>query len=226
MAEFNGNFYIGMRNIIDGGEVWRTSNGVNFSPVFTGGYGNVDNQRPYGLITFNNYLYLVFCNLSTGAEVWRTSNGISWEQVGFNGWGEASNTFADYLDKGATIFNNSLFIGTFNDVTGGQIWQMLFSPDAVSISGPTLGMPGQAYTFTASILPITTTLPITYSWQATDMVPQIFVGGITSTVTYNWGTNGIKEIALSASNGAATVSDTHIIHISILKNVYLPISVR
>jgi hypothetical protein len=125
MAEFDGNFYIGMRNLTDGSEVWSTSNGVDFSPVVTGGLGNVDNQRPYGLIVYEDRLYLIFSNFSTGAEVWRTGDGESWEQVGFGGWGDALNTFADYLDKGATIFNNSLFIGTFNDETGGQIWQML-----------------------------------------------------------------------------------------------------
>jgi hypothetical protein len=132
MAEFNGYFYIGMRNIVDGGEVWRTSNGVDFSRVVAFGLGNVKNQRPYGLINYGNHLYLVFSNVD-GAEVWRTGDGETWEQVGFKGWGDGNNMFADYLDKGATIFNNYLYIGTLNDVTGGQIWQMI--PNMVFLPG-------------------------------------------------------------------------------------------
>jgi hypothetical protein len=124
MAEFHDDFYIGLRNIVDGGEVWATSNGVDYSPVITGGLGDVNNMRPYGLIVYNDQLFLVFSNPS-GAEVWRSRDGDNWEQVGFGGWGDSNNMFADYFDKGATIFNDSLFIGTLNGVTGGQIWKMI-----------------------------------------------------------------------------------------------------
>ena len=41
------------------------------------------------------------------------------------GWGDANNKNADYFDKAAASFNNSLYIGTGNDVVGGQIWQVL-----------------------------------------------------------------------------------------------------
>ena len=113
MAEFNGDFYIGLRNITDGGEVWRTSNGEDYLPVFTGGLGDVNNMRPYGLIVYDDYLYLVLNNPVAGAGIWRTSDGDLWEQVGFDGWGDSSNYFGDYIDKGATIFNDSLFFGYF-----------------------------------------------------------------------------------------------------------------
>ena len=83
MAEFNGAFYIGLRNLVEGAEIWRTTNGVDFLPVITSGKGNLDNKRPYGLIEYNDKLYLVLSNYSTGAEVWRTSDGETWEQVSF-----------------------------------------------------------------------------------------------------------------------------------------------
>ena len=42
---------------------------------------------------------------------------------------------------------------------------------AVAISGPVEGTPGEVYTFTADILPITASEPITYVWEATDQLP-------------------------------------------------------
>jgi len=125
MAEFGGAFYIGLRNVATGGEVWQTTDGTTFTRVFDGGLGNSDNGRPYGLEVFNGNLYLTFSNMATGAEVWRTSNGTNWEKIGNAGWGDGNNGYADYFDKGATVFNNSLFIGTTNWANGGEVWQML-----------------------------------------------------------------------------------------------------
>jgi hypothetical protein len=226
MAEFHGDFYIGLRNVTDGGEVWRTSNGVDFLPVFTGGYGNVDNQRPYGLIVYQNYLYLVFSNIPTGAEVWRTSNGSSWQQVNNDGWGDASNGYADYYDRAATIFNYSLYIGTMNNDTGGQIWQMLFSPDSVTISGLTSGELETSYVYTGTVFPITTTVPITYVWETTDYAPNTITSGITSTIIYNWAIPGPKVITLTTSNAAGSVSNTYNIMVWAQNKIFLPSILR
>lgn len=125
MAEFNGGFYIGLRNVTTGGEVWRSADGINWTPVITGGLGSPNNGRPYGLIVFDGRLYLVFSNLVTGAEVWRSADGTTWEKVADAGWGDSNNYFADYFDKGATIFTNRLYIGTSNWANGGEVWLFL-----------------------------------------------------------------------------------------------------
>ena len=130
MTNFAGTLYIGLRNPTTGGEVWSSTNGLNFSPVFTGGLGNSNNTRPYGLIVFNGRLYLVFTNWVTGAEVWRTNNDNTWEQVSSSGLGDSLNLTADYFNKGATVFNNSLFIGTLKPTDGGsgaEVWRNTFT---------------------------------------------------------------------------------------------------
>jgi hypothetical protein len=91
--------------------------------VFTGGLGNLDNARPYGLIAYSSHLYVVFSNTATGAEVWRSADGDSWDAISTGGWGDPMNTFSDYFDKGAGVFRTGLYIGTVND-TGGQIWRI------------------------------------------------------------------------------------------------------
>jgi hypothetical protein len=228
MAEFQGDLYIGLRNLTNGGEVWRTSNGVDFSPVITGGLGDAGNLRPYGLTVYQNYLYLVFNNFTTGAEVWRTSDGNSWQQVNNDGWGDKYNIYADYYNKGATIFNDSLFFGTMNTNTGGEIWQLLFSPVALSISGPTSGTPGQNYFFTGITFPTTATLPLTYTWQATNFPPVTFTVGLTSTMYYVWVIPGTKIITATVENKAGAVTTTHVIDITLVaeKKIFLPTIIR
>jgi hypothetical protein len=125
MAEFKGHFYIGLRNGATAGQVWRSDNGLNWTPVFTNGLGDTANARPYGLIVFDDQLYLVFSNFVTGAETWRSSDGVTWHQISEDGWGDSNNVFADYFDKAAVVFKGALFVGTYNEVDGGEIWQLL-----------------------------------------------------------------------------------------------------
>lgn len=126
MAEFKGKFYISLRNPA-GGQVWRSDNGLVWTPVFTDGLGNPKNTRPYGLIVHEDRLVLIFSITSTGSEVWQTADGVSWQQISFEGWGNLNNGMADYFDKAAVVFQNSLYIGTVNLVDGGEIWQRLKS---------------------------------------------------------------------------------------------------
>ena len=123
MADFGGTLFIGLRNLVAGGQVWKSTDGTNFNNVFTNGLGNSNDGRPYGMYAFNGNLYLIITNTATGDEVWRTSDGSNWAQVGFGGWGDANTTYSDYYDKGAAVFNNSLFIGTGNWENGGKIWK-------------------------------------------------------------------------------------------------------
>ncbi len=128
LAEFGGQLYIGLRNTA-GGQVWRspTGNAGSWTQVVTGGLGDPQNQRPYGLIVYGGQLYLVFSNLATGAEVWRSPTGDAghWTQVADGGWGDSDNGFADYYDKAAAVFGNRLYIGTLNWINGGEVWMTL-----------------------------------------------------------------------------------------------------
>ncbi len=125
MAEYHGDLYVGLRNVTTGGQIWSSTNGTTFTSITTDGFGNSKNARPYGLYGFENALYIVFSNYITGAEVWRIDGTGSRAPVIQGGWGDSNSINADYLDKAAVGFNGSLYIGNGNDITGGQIWQML-----------------------------------------------------------------------------------------------------
>ena len=60
-------------------------------------------------------------------------------------------------------------------------------PAAVSIAGPFVGVIDTAYTFTATVSPLTATVPITYFWQATGQSPIMHTGSeLSDTVVFTW----------------------------------------
>jgi hypothetical protein len=90
--------------------------------------------------------------------------------------------------------------------------------DDVTISGPTSGLIQSPQTFTASVSPITSTAPVTYVWQASNLAPIMHTGGVTDTADFTWLSSGVKAITVTASNMVNTVTDTHTITIEAWAN--------
>jgi len=80
-----------------------------------------------------------------------------------------------------------------------------------------MGFVQTGYAFTATVSPITTTLPITYVWQAAGLPVVEHSGCLTDTVTYTWNTSGGQDISVTAANAGGTVTGTHLI------TVYTPV---
>jgi hypothetical protein len=98
-------------------------------------------------------------------------------------------------------------------------------PVSVSIAGPGVGGYASPYLFTATVSPITTTVPITYVWDATDQ------SSITHTSTYlsdtialswTWGVLDTQWITVTAINAGGTTVGTHFITIKPFR-LYLPL---
>jgi parallel beta-helix repeat protein len=83
----------------------------------------------------------------------------------------------------------------------------------VSISGPTTGITNSAYTFTATVSPLTAAQPITYAWQATRQSSVTYTNGLSNTVTFTWTTPGAQVITVTATNVEGTATDAHAITI-------------
>ncbi len=100
------------------------------------------------------------------------------------------------------------------------------SPDAilagpiasVTIDGPVSGVVNAGYTFTATVTPVTATLPVTYTWQATDQVTQV---SQVNMVKYSWLMAGTKTITVTAVNSdtVAPVIDVHTIFVAPVKPI-------
>jgi len=99
----------------------------------------------------------------------------------------------------------------------------VWSPASVAIAGPITGVVRFEYTFTATVSPMTATLPITYVWQATEQMPTTHAGNVTDTISFTWSTTGTHAITVTATNAGGRVADTHIVTINSTPRVYLPV---
>ncbi len=84
----------------------------------------------------------------------------------------------------------------------------------MELTGPVVGLVNETYVFTATILPLSTIQPITYTWSATDH-PAIIQpnGGIQDTQILSWTMNGTKNITVTADNGNFTLTRNYQIDI-------------
>lgn len=100
---------------------------------------------------------------------------------------------------------------TFTEPTSEQV-----APEEVSLDGPTVGVVATPYTFTAAVEPISTTLPLTYVWQATSQTPVTHtdVTSITDVFSFTWDVTGTQRITVTATNLLASRSGTYTIAIS------------
>ncbi|NIO70804.1 MAG: hypothetical protein GTN71_17665, partial [Anaerolineae bacterium] len=85
-----------------------------------------------------------------------------------------------------------------------------YAPTGVSITGPTTAITGIAYTFTATVSPPMTTLPINYTWQATEQTPVTHtVHSLSDTVAFTWTVAGSQIVTVTAVNcGGSDVATT------------------
>lgn len=148
-------------------------------------------------------------------------------------WDESSVISGTYRTAKLGVFR---IIGYDIEPTAGQSWLAVeFSHwnsscgqigpilENVSLVGPTTGLVNSPYTFLANVQPVTTTLPVTYTWQATDQGPVIKTNTFRDEVSFTWSQSGTKTITVTANNKEGIlVQDTHAIFID-LRHVYLPV---
>lgn len=140
LQPFKGQLYAGTTSDEqNGGEVWRSANGKSWRQVVADGFGDPTNAEVTGFIEFRNAIYAGTSSLSDqhGAEVWRSATGDAgdWERVVTNGFGDEQNQAITAL----VVFDKTLFAGTFNPVSGWQVWRSSNGQDwsSIALSGST-----------------------------------------------------------------------------------------
>lgn len=103
--------------------------------------------------------------------------------------------------------------------------QLPAPPQSVTINGPATGTIGESYPFTATVGPVDTALPVTYTWQATGQLPLTQSGGLTDTAGFTWPLTGTKTITVTADNGLGVVSDTHTITLAASPNLLTGVTI-
>jgi len=88
-------------------------------------------------------------------------------------------------------------------------------PNSVDITGRTTGYNDVSYEFIATVRPKSTTRPVTFTWQVSDLgsFTRIVADSLYDTRTFTWATPGNKIITVVADNGEKTVDDVQVITI-------------
>ena len=118
MHVYNNAFYLGMGGG-DGAELWRTGDGLTWTPVFTDGLGQ---ENPYvaSIAEFAGDLYIGMANGSTGGQLWRSADGQHWTPVFTNGLGNPDNIRL----YGLIASGEHLYAVFSNLTTGAEVWRM------------------------------------------------------------------------------------------------------
>lgn len=80
-------------------------------------------------------------------------------------------------------------------------------PESVSITGAETGLVDTPYRFVASILPITTTQSITYTWQVSGRDPVTQLNGAKDALEITWDEGGTYDVMVAATNAFGTVTN-------------------
>jgi hypothetical protein len=97
-------------------------------------------------------------------------------------------------------------------------------PTNLEVTGPEMGSMGSSSIFTATVDPITTTVPITYIWSVDGQERIIHTNGTMDTATFTWDYPGIHKIDVSAANQAGIAVDNWSIMVYV--KIFLPIGLR
>ena len=128
LEAFNGHLYAGTYNVVDpqvlfdGGRIFRSPDGVTWTPVTQPGFQNPHDTAPPAIqdfVVFGNRLYASTGRGGNPAQVWRTSNGTNWAPMVSAGFGDP-----DLHDIAAlAVYNNVIYAGASSQVSGARIYR-------------------------------------------------------------------------------------------------------
>jgi hypothetical protein len=120
LTTFKGQLYAGVEATAGtGAQVWRSSNGTNWTLVSANGFGDPDNFQTGSSVVYRGQLYVTTRNDVTGTQLWRSSNGTTWVQMVGDGFGDVNNIKIESL----TTYAGALYAAANNPVTGVELWR-------------------------------------------------------------------------------------------------------
>lgn len=159
-------------------------------------------------------------------------NGIHESQLvlmyrGGDNWLDVATTCAPPSTYSRYPISNTLSVAICH-LTEYALFGLPVAPAALSVGGPITASVNVPYTLTASTIPVTAALPITYVWEATDHASRVQSGGITDAAVYSWAITGTKRITVTAENLAGMIAGSRVLTVVMPPEykVYLPVVLR
>jgi hypothetical protein len=119
---FNGYLYAGIYSDAHDARIYRSSNGVTWTPVIEPGFGISHDIAPRAIldfIIFNNRLYTSTGRGGDPGQIYRTLNGVNWAPMVIYGFNDPDNVDITAL----AIYDGMIYAGVTNLLTGAQIWR-------------------------------------------------------------------------------------------------------
>jgi len=129
-------------------------------------------------------------------------------------WGEVGMQVVN-----VTASNDSGQVSSWQDV-----YINAYKP-CLDLTGPQIGWLGSTLTFTATTTPLTSTLPLTYTWVVEGQSTITHTNGLTDSSSYAWLTSGLYDLNVTASGHDGVASDTVSVLI-IIQRLFLPLTTR
>ena len=126
-----------------GAQVWRSSNGTDWTLVADNGFGDTNNFQTGASVVYRGQLYVTTRNDVTGAQLWRSSDGVTWQQVVGDGFGDVNNIKIESI----TTYAGMLYAATANPVTGIEIWRSTDGVNWTQVNADGFGEGGITGTF-------------------------------------------------------------------------------
>lgn len=146
MLSFQGMLYVGTEvDVGTGGEVWRSADGTNWAKVVSSGFGDVINAEVFRFTTYNSNLYAsTYVSGTHGSQIWRSATGNqgNWNVVETNGFGDTNNI----VMPSSAVYNGYLYMGTWNKVTGTEVWRTSDGTNWTQVNSNGFGSSGNKVT--------------------------------------------------------------------------------
>jgi len=197
LIAFNGYLYAGTNNLLTGGQLWKTSDGNLWTQVTADAFGQGTSiYELKRMAVAGGYLW-VTGNPSSGNsdKIWKSKDGINFTQSNINGFGNSNNSGFPVLGD----YNDNIYYGGLDSITGGQIWRTCITPVASFNSVDTNICQGTTLNFVN-----TSSYAHSYIWQINGVN---YSAGIDTSIIFN--TAGKYTITLLSNNGICT-KDTSI----------------
>jgi M6 family metalloprotease-like protein len=78
----------------------------------------------------------------------------------------------------------------------------------LTLNGPQVAWPDEPLTYTATVTPLTTTIPLTYTWVVDGQSTITHMNGLVDTQSFSWSNPGDYKINVNATNEVVDVSGT------------------
>jgi len=122
LETFNGQLYAGTNNPTNLARIFRSSDGVMWTPVIEPGFGISHDIAPpaiLDLVVFNGRIYASTGRGDGPGQIWRSLDGVNWAPMVIHGFGDP-----DVVDITAlTEYNGLIYAGATDLITGAQIWR-------------------------------------------------------------------------------------------------------